>query len=302
MAADPNGGQTKASPTAGETEPEQANMVVLKLGDTLSFLALSAEAKAGATASGYGGDSTGARPWWGGLLMGAYIAYQAPDFFQGKTVLELGCGAAPLPTMAAGNKGAKTALATDGCPAAVRAAAAVFARNSPSLPLSCMTDRQAWEEPPKTGSAKSWDVVMFADVIYSEDGAQLLARTIEQHLAPGGTVLGAVGLLRFGSSDIFGHMQKLGFTCTELPIPEEVLERAVEAAVALAGANITDLGASQKPGAMRERCRLVKWQKLEKKDKAKVRDDAEDLERQAKEYLQAKEAAITFAAGWEPTE
>jgi len=277
-------------------------MVRLQLSADLCFFALSAEAKAGTTASGYGGDATGARPWWGGVLLGAWIAGQGPDLLRGRSVLELGCGAAPLPGMAAALRGASRVLATDGCPAAVRAAAAVLARNA-ALPSTCTVDRQAWEEPPKPGGERAWDVVIFADVIYSEEGAQLLAAAVDRHVAAGGWVLGAVGLLRFGSSDVFGRMSRLGFAAAEVPVSPEILGRAASAAASLAGANATDLGGAGSASEMEGRCKLVRWVRRSAGPPLwDGRDEAAALERHAVDFLHKRESAVTFAQGWEPCE
>jgi len=281
--------------------PEQAHMAELRFSPDLSLLALSAEAKAGTTASGYGGDATGARPWWGGILLGAWIANEGADLFCGRSVLELGCGAAPLPAMAAAHKGAAKALATDGCPAAVRAAAAVLSRNA-ALPSTCAVGRQAWEESPKHG-ARAWDVVIFADVVYSEEGADLLAKAVDLHVAGDGWVLGAVGLLRFGSADIFDKMRRLGFAAVEVPVSPDVLARAEAAAAALAGANATDLGGGSGAGAMDGRCKLVRWVRCSAGGPLwDGRDEAGSLERHARDFLHQRESAVTYAEGWEPTE
>lgn len=252
------------------------------------------------TASGFGGDATGTSPWWGGLLLAAWIAHEPRSAFQGCSVIELGCGSSPLPIAAAALRGASPALATDGCPSAVRAARSVLARNC-SIVQSCSTRRLAWEDGVANSDVESWGVVLFADVLYIPGSAELLARTIVPLLQHGGQVIGAVGLHRMGASDIFKAMRSHGFIAQEIPVFEPVLSSALEAAVALQKANPHDLKGDHGPAE--ERCKLVRWVQLRHQQPEQAKADMTDvLHGQAVDALYAQEAKLQMCSSWIPDE
>eukprot|EP00930_Biecheleria_cincta_P097460 TRINITY_DN89173_c0_g1_i1.p1 TRINITY_DN89173_c0_g1~~TRINITY_DN89173_c0_g1_i1.p1 ORF type:complete len:330 (+),score=42.54 TRINITY_DN89173_c0_g1_i1:164-1153(+) len=203
-------------------------------------------------------DSTGACVWWGGLLLSAWISHEKADFIRGQRIIELGCGASALPSAAASMCGAAVALATDGCPANIGAARSTISCNEAVL-KSCSAMKFDWADGVAEADLAAWDVVLFADVLYKAGTSELLARTIAQLLRPGGMVLGAVGLHRVGSSEIFGAMKCQGFDAQEIPLTAPVLESTKGASMSLAGVAGHDSLAVMGLSASRNESILVRW-------------------------------------------
>jgi len=205
-----------------------------------------------------GGDSTGTCPWWGGLMLAAWIAHEPSDMFHGCKVVELGCGSAAMPSVAASMRGATRILATDGYPLNVSAAQSVFACSG----ALCSTQCFAWQDGVSNMDAGSWDVVLFADVLYKEETAALLAGTIAPLLRPGGVVIGTVGLRRPGSAGIFLEMQDQGFIAQEAPMCEAALASAQDASQRLLA--IHERAPEGTMGSMAgsaNECKVVRWVK-----------------------------------------
>lgn len=288
------------SASSGDRPGNTLRFVSLTLGPgvRLSALAEGVQIMSGdGTASGYGGDATGARPWWGGLLLAAWVAHNSAAHFSGRSVIELGCGSAPLPSVAAALRGASMAVATDGCPTAVRAVRTVLDRNGPTVQRVSSTRRLAWEEAITKPDIHAWDVILFADVICTEDAAQHLARVVEPLLRHGGEVVGAIGLHRIGAVEIFEAMRRQGFVAKEIPVYASVLSSATKAAEALQAANASDL--MEVHSTFEDRCKLVRWVRRELFSEPDMTDD---LRAQAVQAFFIRESKVKMAPGWEPTE
>ncbi len=88
----------------------------------------------------------------------------------GRRVLELGCGALALPSIAAALAGARV-LATDWADAALDLARENAARNDATLAV----ERAAWGEGDELAERGPWDLVLAADVLYERRNVPLLA-------------------------------------------------------------------------------------------------------------------------------
>ena len=98
-------------------------------------------------------------------------------------MLELGCGLA-LPSLAAARAGAQV-LATDAAPDAIAFAAHVLALNEVEAEVA----QASWVTHGEALIARGpWDVVLAADVLYTQANAEQAARLVPRLLAPGGEV------------------------------------------------------------------------------------------------------------------
>jgi predicted nicotinamide N-methyase len=122
-----------------------------------------------------------ARPWPSGLALARALAAAPPDTVA--RVLELGCGLA-LPSLVAARAGA-TVLATDGSTDAVVFAAHNLALNG----LAGDAAHADWAEHGDALAARGpFDVILAADVFYTQANVGVALRLLPRLLAPGGTV------------------------------------------------------------------------------------------------------------------
>lgn len=233
-------------------------------------------------------DSTGACPWWGGVLLASWISHEPPNFFSKDHVIELGCGSAAMPSAAASQRGAKSTLATDGCPINAHAAGQVLESSAASE--KCTWRCLAWQDCLDEADRGSWDFVLFADVLYKEEGASMLVSAISSLLRPGGTVIGAVGLHRVGSKKIFEAMQEQGFKAHDVPVNDEVMQDALNACGLLRGSQ----GTMDSTSISNNECRLVRWVRHESSP-----DMADAI---YQEFLHPARQVDDRADEWVPTE
>ncbi len=117
-----------------------------------------------------------ARPWPSGLALAA-----SPPPPAGARVLELGCGLA-APSIAAAKAGAEV-VATDGSTDAVAFAAHALALNE----VEATVAHADWAGHGETLVAGGpWDVVLAADVFYTQANVQTALRLLPRLLEPGG--------------------------------------------------------------------------------------------------------------------
>lgn len=243
------------------------------------------------------GDSTGCSTWWGALLLAAWMAQAPAELFHGRTVIELGCGSAAMPSIMALQRGASVVRATDRSPSNVRAARCAFTCNR-ALPPSYSAQPFAFEDDVEQAEASTWDVVLFADVLYIEGVSASLAGAISRLLRPGGTVLGAVGLHRGGSWEIFGEMQRSGFVAREITVLAPVRASAANVSDQLRAVSRAIPGAAMGLEGVSNECMLVSW--VRAGACARVGPDmAEALHQQV---LHARKKEASACEEWVPTE
>eukprot|EP00411_Alexandrium_monilatum_P030474 CAMPEP_0175371750 /NCGR_PEP_ID=MMETSP0095-20121207/21877_1 /TAXON_ID=311494 /ORGANISM="Alexandrium monilatum, Strain CCMP3105" /LENGTH=317 /DNA_ID=CAMNT_0016669925 /DNA_START=54 /DNA_END=1008 /DNA_ORIENTATION=+ len=285
---------------SGSLEPEpKTPAVLLNLHPGVSIHVLRTGDSVGDAADVFSGvgDSTGHCPWPAVLLnLHPGVCGGAGGPLHWPQVMELGCGSAALPSVVASVRGAAAVCATDRSPGNLRAARSVLARNGAPAE-SCSARRLAWEDGVAQTDALSWDVVLFADVLYVKGMAATLAKTVAALLRPGGTVLGAVAVHRTESVEIFKEMQRHGLSVQEVELPDVVQSSAAEAAERLREANRCNPFGSMGLSGDRNGCKLLRWTRQGQEAGA---DMAEALEQ---EVLHAPPVCEEQACqGWQPTE
>jgi len=260
-----------------------------------------------------GSYETGLRLWTGGLLLAGFLAERGAELIRGKTVLELGAGISALPTAVAGRMNAKLAVATDYLPEIVDIAEENLEQMEEirrrRKTAAAILDWCYPDSSPALGMAEKWDLIMFADSIYTEDIGTLLAECLDT-LVPSGsstTIIGALSEIRVGTIEFVRSMQARGFRARELEL--EASSRLKE--------SIDDCSVVVSPSSSEERERLVhgrpiegskvvQWtrpdpQKLQKQseNEAGGTDEGDRLWRYFAESLAEKERNVKMAEGFE---
>jgi len=296
-------GRSRAAPRSAEPSEPQPVMLSLRPGLTLRALRSAAPVGTdGQSAASCAGDATGYCPWWGGLLLASWLAHEPRELLQGRRVIELGCGSTALPSVVASKRGSAVVRATDRSQANVRAARAVLACNG-AVSEECDARPLAFEDTLALKGLGSWDVVLFADVLYQSGTAAPLSQAVAQLLRPGGTVVGTVGVHRTGSWEIFAEMRRQGFRVSELEVSEPVCASALQSAECLRRANRCDAAGSMGLDPARcnsNECKMLRWVRTGQTEP----DTSEAL---CQEILHAPPSQIQFGgqgAGdeWTPTE
>ncbi|CAK9057471.1 unnamed protein product [Durusdinium trenchii] len=170
------------------------------------------------------GGGTGARLWTGGVLLAEWLlqAEQA-ELLKGKQVLELGAGAAALPSVAAA-AGAGAVVATEG----VEEVVAQMRRNLQANAPAVRGEQLWWQHTGRRRYRKKeqFDVVLFADGVYTERGAWLLADAATALLRPSGTLIGALPDLRAGMSSFEEDLSARGLVGSEVSLDQEIIDAA----------------------------------------------------------------------------
>eukprot|EP00929_Paragymnodinium_shiwhaense_P099941 TRINITY_DN61885_c0_g1_i1.p1 TRINITY_DN61885_c0_g1~~TRINITY_DN61885_c0_g1_i1.p1 ORF type:complete len:336 (+),score=40.01 TRINITY_DN61885_c0_g1_i1:162-1169(+) len=183
------------------------------------------------------GLGTGGKLWSGGILLAEWLARGSEGLdVSGKDVLELGAGCAALPCLVlasqefqcySGQK-ANSLVASDALAGAVGCCSKNACHNSQAagLPIECR--RFDWVEARHNQYRhdEQFDVILFADCIYTERGAWLLADAIMALLRPGGTVIGCFPHLRVGISSFEEDMEIRGYTVMPADLDAELLGSA----------------------------------------------------------------------------
>jgi predicted nicotinamide N-methyase len=120
-----------------------------------------------------------ARPWPSGTVLAGALRDDPPA--PGTRVLELGCGLA-LPSVVAAQAGAHV-LATDGASDAVAFAAHVLALNEVEGDVACADWTEHGEQLVERGP---FDLVLAADVLYTQANVEAALRLFPRLVAPGG--------------------------------------------------------------------------------------------------------------------
>lgn len=170
-----------------------------------------------ATASG-----TGSRLWIGGVMLAEWLWFRhcldSVGPVAGQVVLELGAGFCGLPSIAAKSTGSSCVIASDG----VRCVFQQLARNVVCHGIEAREIR--WEID-ALNTSEAIDVILFADCLYSEKGAQLLLKCIESGLTsrPNLVVYGTLEpLSRYGCRTFQKGMAELGFLEFQEVIDQEL--------------------------------------------------------------------------------
>lgn len=118
--------------------------------------------------------------WPASIALSQYI-HEHAKLFQGKTVLELGCGLG-LPSLVASHVGADV-LATDYHPDVEE----YFLRNCRHSSIQCKYQRLNWRE--QSTDIGKFDIVIGSDVLYESKHASEVARGLIRFMNPGGTII-----------------------------------------------------------------------------------------------------------------
>lgn len=143
-----------------------------------------------------GPSNTGETLWNAAVLMADHMASKlGRDYFQGKSVIELGCGTA-LPSIVAARCGAARVLATDISPEVLERAQRNVARNPPPEPNSAAASveltRLVWGVATDEEAMRlegTFDVVIASDVLWVLGSWKPLATAARQLLKPDGEFL-----------------------------------------------------------------------------------------------------------------
>lgn len=167
---------------------------------------------------------TGAQLWCGGLLLAAWLASQSTAALLDREVLELGCGVSALPSAVAALKGAAHVMATDGVASLVELASSNLKLNSALVTVQQLD----WQDIVDNATVekigfKGWDLLIFADVIYTRENAALLATCINILANPEGEIIGALCGLMCGCQEFMEEMLHLGFAAKQLHCAPDLL-------------------------------------------------------------------------------
>ena len=169
------------------------------------------------------GGGTGSQLWSGGLLLAEWLKHahttNSESFsLVGSSVLELGAGAAALPSIAASQCGAKTVVATDCIGTVVAQMKANLDCNAPTVWARTLEWGAAGRQ--KYSKDDQFEFILFADAIYNSRGAFLLSLAISALLKPGGVVVGALPNSRIGISNFEDDLSESGFVSTIIAIAD----------------------------------------------------------------------------------
>ncbi|KAL7551626.1 hypothetical protein ACHAWF_014827 [Thalassiosira exigua] len=186
---------------------------------------------------------TGTYPWRGGLMLSRQNCHWASSdsaeanvsfrsLFRNKVVLELGAGAAGLPSMTLGKISKLlgeniTLISSDGVDEIVKALHGQVATNGLDDCIRVMqidwNDHVAGDQHirPMATTQKGnlvhiVDTIIFADCIYNEEGASALSQTIFHTLKPGGNVIGVLPAFRVGVCSFEEQVAENHFISTKM--------------------------------------------------------------------------------------
>jgi predicted nicotinamide N-methyase len=161
---------------------------------------------------------TGAQVWPCSLCLADWLARSELDL-RGKRVLELACGAAPLPSaVIALLHDVAEVVASDVDRTALRFAEMNLRQWGSGQRLR--VQRLEFSESLRTVERGRYDMILFADPITSVDGAAALAACIEHCLADGAgaAVFGVIPDVRVGAQELCTAMQRHGLAADELDL------------------------------------------------------------------------------------
>ena len=184
--------------------------------------------------------------WSGGLILAEYL-WQGILSVAGKHVLELGCGCIALPSIVAAHVGAPVVIASDMLTEAVESAL------EHAGPHGVRVESMHWaEQPDREAKGRCLaDIVLWAEAVYTELGAEHLAHAVKANLSPSGMCVAVVPAQDRAGMDVFEQKMNLGgfFRTTDAQIPDIVARNVLRR---FAGAiSDEDVVAG---------CRLITWQ------------------------------------------
>lgn len=173
------------------------------------------------------GGGTGMKLWPASLVLAEWLLSDSGrSAVGGRSVLELGAGAAALPSIAAGLAGAKCVVASDGVSDIVAQARQNVEHNGP-LPVTVQL--LSWQDAAVGAARRRYEVVLFSDAVYTQRGGFFLADAVQRLVKRTGMVIGAAPPDRGGPwGDFLADMPWRDFDAEEVAIPAEVRAAAVE--------------------------------------------------------------------------
>eukprot|EP00933_Yihiella_yeosuensis_P079618 TRINITY_DN9276_c2_g1_i1.p1 TRINITY_DN9276_c2_g1~~TRINITY_DN9276_c2_g1_i1.p1 ORF type:complete len:309 (-),score=75.68 TRINITY_DN9276_c2_g1_i1:104-1030(-) len=201
---------------------------------------------------------TGAQIWPSGLSLADWLARREDNDLVGKQILELGCGSAPLASAVAALRGARQVVATDGDETAVQMAYENLkqcALISEDAWHRLDVKKLLWDQASESMTRGAFEIVIFADGVYTEEAATALAYCIDYCLASTdeAAVYGVVPETRVGASQFIKEMTRRGFVACELDLKESAsaVTTSVEGFV----------GCTRDEALQKGPCRLVTWRR-----------------------------------------
>ena len=158
---------------------------------------------------------------WGSSWNLANFLAKRPHLIGGANVVELGAGLG-LPAIVSAKLGAKHVWGTDADSHAVEALERVIERNSLSQNAKAL--KLDWRNDEQRRSLSSVPIVFAADVNYETKSVRPLLYTVDDLLAPGGTLYLASREDRFGLTEFLSHLQRASFVREELELDYRVRE------------------------------------------------------------------------------
>jgi len=167
------------------------------------------------------GGGTGARIWPAGIILAEWLA-RSPLALAGKDVLELGAGTTGFPSIVASHRGAR-AVATDGLERLVCLLKKNMSVNAPGAGVQLLD----WKQPkPQSGCLSRYDVVLFADAVYSVHGAHCLCSAALDLVCEGGAIIGALPDNRDGIVALLQEFEAQGLRPDSVALSTDISEAA----------------------------------------------------------------------------
>lgn len=229
-----------------------------------------------------GRSDTGFSLWVSGLLLASVLAEEGENLVRGRSVLELGAGISAVPTLVAAQQSPRHCVATDYCEEIVASIRSNLQLNGAKAEAKILDWEMAAANPP----LEKWDLVLFADAVYTEEMGSLLARCLDALVAPHGEILGALPENRIGIAEFVRKMAAIGFHAEEVPVSAS-LKTAIDEGKVLQHARLSrEECLKMLSGLPAQASILVRWRrKHPAEDKTKDARNKERIARLAQQTL-----------------
>jgi hypothetical protein len=246
-----------------------------------------------------GTSETGLRLWVSCLVLTGYLLEQGASLVRDLSVVELGAGVSPLPAIAAAKAGASSCLVTDYLESLTALAQTNLIANA--VHQTASVGLLDWEDVRAKAASgtpqRSWEVVLFADAVYSVEQGTLLAHCLQATVAPQGKAIGAISALRVGCAEFVRTMARLGFVAENIPI-SEALRTQIDGGAVLGSSTSKSQLAATIEGLPAANCFLVIWRKRDS-GLPTPPDDTEAVWQGLAGTLSDAEANIRMSEGFE---